>query len=122
MPHGWAIAEVHLLLRDSLLFEDAERLVLFAGVPEAWFTAKEGMELIGMPTHFGPVTVKYQVSKEKAASLTFDGNVKARDGIVLRFPKALGAKFAADGAPLERLESGDVVIPSATKRVDIRFE
>ena len=33
MPHGWAIAEVHLLLRDCLAYEDDGRLVLFAGVP-----------------------------------------------------------------------------------------
>ena len=34
MPHGWAIAEVHLLLRDCLAYEDNQQLVLFAGVPE----------------------------------------------------------------------------------------
>ena len=28
MPHGWAIAEVHLLLRDCLAYEDGNRLVL----------------------------------------------------------------------------------------------
>ncbi len=57
MPHGWAIAEMHLLLRDALVFEDGERLVLFAGVPPEWFA--KPMRLRNLPTHFGSLTVDW---------------------------------------------------------------
>jgi len=60
MPHGWAIAEVWLLLRDSLLFEDGDRLILFGGVPPQWFKDPKGMEITGAPTYFGDCSVKLE--------------------------------------------------------------
>ena len=60
MPHGWAIAEFHLLVRDSLLYEDGDKLVLLAGVPPGWFTHKEGLEVKNLPTHFGSCSFKLE--------------------------------------------------------------
>ena len=48
MPHGWAIAEFWLLLRDSIAFEDGDSLVVFGGVPPEWFQAEEGMVAKGI--------------------------------------------------------------------------
>ncbi len=60
MPHGWAIAEFHLLLRDSLAFEDGDRLILLAGIPPAWFRDPRGFSVEGLPTHFGPLSFTYE--------------------------------------------------------------
>src|SRR5207248_1937604 len=45
MPHGWAIAEMALLLRDALAFEDGGRLVLLAGVPVEWLRGKQAFSI-----------------------------------------------------------------------------
>lgn len=55
MPHGWAMAELFLLLRDCLLYEDGNAIVLFAGVPREWLRGT--IELRDLPTEFGRVSV-----------------------------------------------------------------
>jgi len=66
MPHGWAIAEMWLLLRDSLVYEDGDRLVLLAGVPPDWLTGAGPIEFDNLPTHFGPCSLSYTVSNSEA--------------------------------------------------------
>jgi hypothetical protein len=51
MPHAWAAAEVVSLVRDSLLYEDGERLVVGAGVPARW--QGQPFSAHGMPTTWG---------------------------------------------------------------------
>ena len=58
MPHGWAIAELWLLIRDSLVYEDGNRLVLLAGVPEEWLSQRIAVR--NLPTHFGPLSFVYE--------------------------------------------------------------
>jgi hypothetical protein len=57
MPHGWALAELWLLMRDSLVYEDGDRLVLLAGVPEEWL--QQRIAVHNLPTHFGPLSFVY---------------------------------------------------------------
>ena len=57
-PHGWTAAEMILLLRDCLVREDDDALVLGSGVPASWmdkpFSARD------LPTHFGRVSFSYE--------------------------------------------------------------
>lgn len=53
--HGWAAADWLLLLRNSLVYETGNRLVIGAGVPLPWCTGGSGLEVRDAPTHFGPV-------------------------------------------------------------------
>lgn len=82
MPHGWAIAEMHLLMRDALVFEDGNKLVLLAGVPPEWLTEGAGVAVTNLPTHFGPCSFTYT----RAAGLTLTGNADPPGGFVLRLP------------------------------------
>jgi hypothetical protein len=119
MPHGWAIAEFVLLLRDALMFEDGDKLVLFGGVPPEWFTHPAGMTLKDMPTQFGKCSVEYVVSG-KSASLTVTG-VKPREGIVLRMPKGREVKLTVGGQALKPNANGDFVLPASFARADLTF-
>jgi hypothetical protein len=58
MPHGWATAELHLLIRDSLLHEDGDKLVL-------------------LPTHFGACSFRY-VSGFDGSTLELSGGSRLR--------------------------------------------
>jgi len=83
MPHGWAIAEMWLLLRDCLAFEDGDRLVLLAGVDPAWF--RKGMEVHALPTHFGACSFAYTAKGDKGL-LRLSGDARPPGGFVLRTP------------------------------------
>ncbi|MEQ1861128.1 MAG: hypothetical protein ABMA13_14500 [Chthoniobacteraceae bacterium] len=91
MPHGWAIAELHLLLRDALVFEDGDKLVLFAGIPPGWFA--KPMRLRNVPTHLGKLDVEWMPSGERA-ELRISG-IGPRTVVVLRLPWA--DETVADG-------------------------
>jgi hypothetical protein len=118
MPHGWAIAEVHLLLRDCLAYEDGDRLVLFAGIPENWFTHEDGLTIRNLPTQFGTLDVSWDVAGD-SASLRLDGAAPPQ-GFVLPLPASLSPRISVGGKPIERTRSG-FVLPAETKQAHIRF-
>ena len=73
MPHGWAISELWLLMRDCLLFEDDnDRLVLLAGVHPDWFRHPDGMKISGMMTHFGVCEFSW-IAQENGALFVLSG-------------------------------------------------
>ena len=107
MPHGWAMAEFQLLLRDSLAFEDTNTLVLLAGVPTDWFTKRIRVE--NFPTHFGKCSFSLLPQE---GSMLFQGS--AVDGqLRLRSPGMWDA-FLPGGKVIGRLPNGDVPVPAAT--------
>ena len=120
MPHGWAIAEMHLLLRDSLAFEDGKKLVLLAGVSPDWFKKPEGMSIAKMPTMFGPLGLEWKPS-ETGATLTLNAKCTPPDGFVLRLPAELKGSVKAAGLEIQRAENGDVLIPMRTASVEIEW-
>jgi hypothetical protein len=61
MPHAWSLAEHWLLMRDSLVHEEGDQLVLFAGVPRKWL--QKTLRLENLPTAFGPVTITWDGSE-----------------------------------------------------------
>jgi len=116
MPHGWAVAEFHLLLRDCLLYEDGGRLVLFAGVPPEWFTHRAGMRWRNLPTHFGPSSVHCQ-PRADGAEIELSGPAKPPQGFALRLPPGLAARASAGGQELPICSDGGVMVPPGTRRV-----
>ncbi|KPJ70599.1 MAG: hypothetical protein AMS14_10325 [Planctomycetes bacterium DG_20] len=121
MPHGWAIAELWHLLRDSLLVEDGDRLVLLAGVPPEWFTGGETMAVANMPTYFGPCSFEWKPS-DGGATLALTGTAAPAQGFVLRLPEPLQAAVTVDGKRLKAARGGEVVLPLGTKQARIQFQ
>jgi hypothetical protein len=119
MPHGWAIAEVHLLLRDCLAYEDDQQLVLFAGVPPDWFTDKEGMTIRNLPTHFGKLNVLWNPAAG-GATLRLDGDATPPGGFLLPLAEALKPQVLVGGQPVKMTRRG-FVLPAGTKQADARF-
>ncbi|MGE5557345.1 MAG: hypothetical protein ACM3WV_01895 [Bacillota bacterium] len=70
-PHGWTAAELFLLLRDCLVREDGDALILGSGIPENW--RDQAFQARNIPTYFGkvsfaydPKTKAFEVQMEKA--------------------------------------------------------
>ena len=66
MPHNWASAEFIRLVRNLLVFERGNDLLLLSGLPDQWLHAKRPVR-IATPTRFGPL--KLRVEPDSAASL-----------------------------------------------------
>ncbi len=75
MPHAWSIAELWLLMRDSLVHEDGDRLVLLAGVPEEWLSRE--LKVRDLPTSFGKLSFTYRGGK-----VTIESDLKPPGGFV----------------------------------------
>jgi hypothetical protein len=101
MPHGWAIAELHLLIRDSLLYETGNKLVLLAGVPPEWFGHKDGVEVKNLPTHFGRCSFKLEPGAD-GATLTVTTEREVPGGIVVSAPRGTNLKTILNGKAVPR--------------------
>lgn len=121
MPHGWAIAEVWLLMRDCLVFEANQRLVLFSGVPPAWFNHKDGMTIKNLPTYFGKLNMRWRPTRVGAA-LRLDGEAKPPKGFILRLPALLKSIVRVRGQTISTMPAGGFVLPPGTKEVHVSFD
>ena len=83
MPHGWAIAEVWLLMRDCLVFESYQQLVLLSGIGAEWFTHRDGFSIKDLPTYFGKLNLLWK-PKQNGATLKLNGKAKPAKGFILR--------------------------------------
>ena len=67
-PHGWTAAELFLLLRDCLIREEENALIIGSGVPKSWlnsdFSAKH------LPTHYGEVSFEYCAERRELTVYT----------------------------------------------------
>jgi len=120
MPHGWAVAELHLLLRDCLVFEDGERLVLLAGVPGKWFSDPQGMAVEKLPTHFGDLAFRYR-PQTGGAVLELPGRAAPPGGFDLRLPDLPGLKVTLAGKPAPRTPAAGWLLPKGTPRARLAF-
>ena len=120
MPHGWAIAEVWLLMRDSLVYEQGDRLVLLAGVSPDWFTHARGMTMQTLPTYFGALDLSWEITQQ-GAMLKLGDRARPPDGFVLTLPATLKARVYSDGKFMPQATSGACHLPLGTETVDVHF-
>jgi hypothetical protein len=120
MPHGWAIAEFWLLMRDCLVHEDEERLILLGGVSPDWFRSKEGMRVRGLPTYFGTLDFDYRRTAD-GAEFQLGGSATPPGGHVLRLPAELAVVALQGNEPVVLDPNGDCRISPGTRGVTLRF-
>jgi hypothetical protein len=120
MPHGWAIAEFWLLMRDCLVFEDNQRLVLLSGIPPNWFTHKDGIIIKELPTYFGKLNLLWKPT-QGGATLRLDGVAKPPKGFLLRLPKSLNPTVTINGQAVSIGLVGEFILPPQTKQAQVSF-
>ncbi|MBV8086217.1 MAG: hypothetical protein JO247_15530, partial [Chloroflexi bacterium] len=79
MPHGWASAELVNLVRDMLLYEAGDKLVVGAGVPPSW--AGQAFWLRNAPTRWGRVDLTVSATGDVSLS-----GAAPPGGVELRLP------------------------------------
>ena len=120
MPHGWAIAEVWLLMRDCLVFEDHGRLILLGGIDPSWLTHAEGLTIKNLPTYYGPLDLQWR-SGPDGSELTLGGSAKPPRGFVLRLPESTDTTVTIEGEAVAPISDADYELPLGTTKVQIRF-
>jgi hypothetical protein len=120
MPHGWAIAEFWLLMRDSIVHEDDDRLVLLAGAAPQWFRHPAGMRAGNLRTHFGTFSFEYKPGL-KSAVMSLTGSTQPADGYALRLPEDLAVAVSVDGRKLVPGQEGIWDLPSDAREITILF-
>jgi hypothetical protein len=120
--YGLAVAAWLLLVRDLLLFEDAARLVLLAGVPAAWLERDGALEAIDAPTAWGRVTLRaaWQTADNRLR-LTIATDTPPPDGYDLCLPRpAVAAE--RDGAPWPLpAPATRLMVPPETRSLVVHF-
>ena len=74
--HGWALADFLLIVRNLLLFEEKDHLVLTPIMPEEWTMEMNVIKVEDAPTYFGNVSFTIAFG-ERTATLVVDGNWRA---------------------------------------------
>ncbi|MBN2189593.1 MAG: hypothetical protein JW728_00075 [Candidatus Aureabacteria bacterium] len=87
VPHGWSAAFYILLLRNMIIREEADRIVLFSAAPESWFVDGENIEIKDAPTHFGKISLKCEgFMRERFIRLEIDMKTPPSGGFKISIP------------------------------------
>jgi len=90
MPHGWSIASLLALIRNSLVFEHNGYCVLLSGVPPHWFAPANHIELT-LPTEFGMLDLRME-STPSQLNIRISNSCRPPKGFLLRLPPGFGKK------------------------------
>ncbi|HSV65707.1 MAG TPA: hypothetical protein VLJ59_07355 [Mycobacteriales bacterium] len=129
IPHGWAAAELILLLRDICFFEadedGAPTIYLALGVPPHWLAGGQAIGVRDAPTVFGTrfgFTLRHD---EVAKTVTLDVAQPPPAGVGFVYPCRLGPvrSAVADGAPIlaPPAASRDLILPAGLRRAVVTY-
>jgi hypothetical protein len=117
LPDGPASGKTIELIRNMLVREFKNDLVLFSALSPAWLKPRRQIEVIREPTEFGPISVTLKTTAsgwDVAIAAQF---WKAPERIILRIPWFYQVDRAeADGRTM-KLSEGSLVVPSVTRKV-----
>jgi hypothetical protein len=127
IPHGWAAAELTLLIRDLLFFEagedDDRHLYLTPGILPRWLGGDGGrsVRVTDAPTTFG-VPFGFSLHHDEAAQRVTIEIPAPPSGVRFVYPCRLGRVTAvrADGVDLP-VTGPDVHLPAGSLQAEIRY-
>jgi len=117
MPHGWTSAELFLLLRDCMVYEDHNHLVIGAGVPASWMAEGAEFGIGGAPTYFGRASWEASVSGS-AVRVRIESERPPEGGYVLCLPFArkVDSLIVGSAKVPPVVEHGGLLIPAEGRR------
>lgn len=122
MPEAWGPANLILLLRDMLLYEDGETLHLLAGIPANWIGAGQHIAISGAPTTLGgSVSFRLDYPQPGTMKLHLEARV-ALPAVVIRFPLKDGERLRSatvNGSPVKTLDAASVQVENVNGPVDV---
>lgn len=126
IPHGWACAELLLLLRDMLFFEADEdgspHIYLAPGFLPRWFKDGESVGVSAAPTIFGGNFGFRLTHRQAARSVEIDIHQPPPVSAAYIYPCRFGSvrSVAADGVS-QAVGGNEVRLPAGTRRAVITY-
>jgi hypothetical protein len=113
-PNGWWAAELVTLLRNMLVREEGDELVLLSAVPPAWLRGSRPLSVRGAPTLAGPVSFTL-TPRPGGAELRWS----APPGTRVRWPVPVWVS-GVRGAPLTA-DRRSIALASSSGRMTVRW-
>ncbi len=128
LPHLRSGTQQLRLLRNMLVREDGDRLVLAQAAPQHWLADGKRVAVLDAPTHFGKVSYTIDSHADQgriAVKLDPPGRTPAK-AIVLHLRHPDGAKIksvSVDGKPVEQFGDGTVTLQGLVRpaRIEVRY-
>lgn len=118
--HGWVSADVVSFIRNALLFEENDRLVLTPALPEEWIFETASIKVERAATYFGSVDFTLAFGDHNA-TLVLNGKWREPPAYI-EWNLPVEIKDAGgDKAGVERLDAHRVKIPANVSRVVATF-
>ena len=102
VPHGWSAAEYVTLLRNMLVREQGNGVVLMSAISPSWLKPGQTVSVQGAPTTFGPVSFTLRPT---AGGATLSWRTRVRSGVKLSWPVPVGVA----GVRAPGLSTGGVI-------------
>lgn len=123
VPHGWSAAHYVLLLRDMLLREEGQKLILCSCIPGPWLGDGKCIEIKKAPTYFGELGYRIESRLKKGyIKLTLDTKKCHPEGYQLILPVRKNIRSVKiDGKNWNGFSERAVDIPAAAKEILVRL-
>jgi len=90
MPHTWVGSDFLNAARAMFVYEEDHKLVLLAGIPDAWASDPAGVSVEGLRTEFGLINASVHATPDASSAdrltVQIAGDAKAPEGIELCSP------------------------------------
>lgn len=116
--HGWAAAELLLLVRNLLLFEEDDRIVLTPILPQEWTWKGAVVQVERAPTYFGPMDFRIEFYGGDISLEIQEKFWKAPSCFEWNFPFEI-SNAQGDAGPVE-IRGNAVILPPKTRKVRVR--
>ncbi len=123
VPHGWVAGYYVLLLRNMLVREENDSLLLLSCVPGRWLDHGKKIELKNAPTYFGTISFKVEsFINDGFIKLTLDNKTPPETGYIFYSPLNKKIKqVKIDGSLSEKILKNKVLIPARAKEVIVYY-
>ena len=127
MPHTWVGSGAILSILSMFVYEEADRLVLAAGIPSDWLDGGEDIGISGIVTRYG--TLAYSVSRdEDTVRIQLEPGCNPAGGFRISINNLVTNEYErvseimVDGKVQRYENSGSIDIAATARSVMIRFD
>jgi len=124
MPHTWCGSDFLNAVRAMFVYEDAstQRLMLFAGLPDEWFSDPSGVGFKNLRTEYGIVSALATQQGESHLRVHIDGRAMTGEGIELCSPLSRQIRRAmVNGKNVAVTDRNSVVLDGGIADVDLFY-
>jgi len=122
MPHTWVGSGYVNSLRGMLAYENNDKLILMAGVPEKWVRSKNGIFIKKLPTHFGLLNLSAKAD-DNFFTVKIDMTSYPPKGIDLYWPiQGWPIKVTVDGDDWKDYNKLYCSLPKGAKKIVAEFK